>query len=149
MNRLFNKTEMKLVSLVKYGVLVLALVFLGLSINRYLTIHRFDNAILLGALNSVMFIIFVCRLNRLIKISDGAINAYQAKIMLVYLCRITLAPLLIYFIAEKNVSDSIFLALYICVTFAAEVLFRYQHMKLSAVTVNIQGNQSNEQDQTT
>lgn len=146
MNRLFNKTEMKLVSVAKYGVVVLALVFLGLSINRYLTIHRFDNAILLGLLNCVMFTIFVYKLNKLVKISNGIINVYQAKIMLVYFGRITLAPLLIYFIAEKSVSDSIILALLLCVMFAAEALFRYQYMKANSAPVNIQGNQSNDQD---
>lgn len=56
--RWLSKFEMKLAKLAKYGVLVLILVYLGLMVNRYVTVNKFDNEVTLGALSSLMVSIF-------------------------------------------------------------------------------------------
>lgn len=123
---------MKLVYIVKYGVLVLSLVYLGLVAYRCITVSKFDNEALLGTLSSLMYFIFVLKLNKLIKLSKkkyGSISMFQVKSMFMYLCRISLVPILIFSINNKDVSGSIIIAIFIFVTFAGDFLFRYIDMK--------------------
>ncbi len=132
MIRWLNKSEMKLVYIVKYGVLILSLVYLGLVAYRCITVSKFDNEALLGTLSSLMYLIFVLKLNKLIKLSKkkyGSISMFQVKIMFMYLCRISLVPILIFSINNKDVSGSIIIAIFIFVTFAGDFLFRYIDMK--------------------
>lgn len=132
MIRWLNKTEMKLVYVVKYGVLILSLVCLGLATYRYITVNNFDNVALLGTLSSLMYFIFVCKLNKLLKLSKkkyGSISIFQVKIMLMYFCRIALAPLLIFRIRKGDVFGSIIIAISFFITFVGDFVFRYIDMK--------------------
>lgn len=148
MIRWLDKAEMKLVYITKYAILGLSLLFLGLATKRYISVNAFDNVALFGAISSLMYFIFVWRLNRLIKLSAGTLSAFQVKIMLMYLCRISLAPLFIYCVNNKDVTSSIIIVVLFLVTILGDVVFRYLDMKQNPVPLNSQGSQINDKNET-
>lgn len=145
MIRWLNKTEMRLAYIVKYGVLALSLVYLGLATYRYVTTSIFDNTVLFGVLGSAFFLIFFYKYNKLLKLSKGAISMFQVRIMLAYFCRITFAPLLLYFIRENDISSSIVVGFALLLAFVADFLFRYIDLKQNPTPINRQESQENEQ----
>lgn len=151
MIRWLDKTEMKLVYVVKYGVLALSLFHLGAAVYRYIRTNNFDNVALLATLSSLMYFIFVFKLNKLLKLSKkkhGSISMFQVKIMLMYLCRIALAPLLIFSIRNGDVFSSVIIAILFFITFAGDFVFRYIDMKQNPVPISRQGSQTDGQHET-
>ena len=147
MIRWLNKTEMRLAYIVKYGVLVLSLVYLGLATYRYVTTSIFDNTVLFGVLGSAFFLIFFYKYNKLLKLSKGAISLFQVKIMLMYFCRITAAPLFIFCMNNSDVSGMVATALMVCASFVGDFLIRYVDMKKNPLPIKRQESQENEQNE--
>ena len=52
-------------------------------------------------------------------------SMFQVKIMLMYFCKITLVPLLIYCVRKNDISGSVVVGIVLILTFLADFLFRY------------------------
>lgn len=67
---------------------------------------------------------------------------FQVKIMLMYFCKITLVPLLIYCIRKNDISGSVVVGIVLILTFLADFLFRYIDLKQNPVLISKQVNLS-------